>query len=68
MIKGSDIMTNYEKIINSNVDELSKFFSHQLTCEICVYQGEQECKSLSHKKESCIIGIKRFLEKECEEG
>lgn len=60
-------MTNYEKIINSDIDELSKFFSQQFTCDICVYQGEQECKSLTHEKENCLIGIKKFLEKECEE-
>ena len=60
-------MNNYSKIINMNKEELAKFLAAYQLCNICKYQATTLCQSISHKKESCIIGIKRFLEKECEE-
>ena len=61
-------MNNYNKIINISKEELAKFLAGYQLCNICEYQATTLCQSISHKKESCIIGIKRFLEKECEEG
>ena len=59
-------MNNYSKIINMNKEELAKFLAVYQLCKICEYQATTLCQSISHKKESCIIGIKRFLEKELE--
>ena len=57
-------MNNYSKIINNDINELAKFLAVYQLCNICEYQATTLCQSISHKKESCIIGIKRFLEKE----
>ena len=63
------IMANYEKIKNMNINEMAEhLFSLGKGCEYsydrCIYQYDVDCpKCLC---ERCIEGVKKWLEKECQ--
>ena len=61
-------MTNFEKIKQMSVDEISEFlFVHQfLKCNNCDYYKKQ-CGGEYFDDKSCTVGIKKWLESEVDE-
>ena len=61
-------MTNYEKLKQMSVNEITQFlFVHQFSeCNDCGYYQKQ-CSGKYFDDKSCTMGIKRWLESEVEE-
>ncbi len=55
-------MTNYEKIKNMSVEEMAEWLQEDISgCFCCIYGRDFTCPN------TCIYGIKQWLEREVEE-
>jgi len=54
-------MTNFEKIKNMNIEEMTNFFNANSSCDMCS-NNHSVCSS----EIRCVEGIKNYLESEAE--
>ena len=61
-----DGMTNYDRIRNMSVEEMAEFmYETNEDCEnFCAFTKDKKCHSFEGGKQTCIIGIKQWLESE----
>lgn len=64
-----DGKTNYDRIRNMSVEEMAEFmYETNENCEsFCAYTKDGKCNSFGGGKQTCLIGIKQWLESEVTE-
>ena len=64
-----DGKTNYDRIRDMSVEEMAEFmYETNENCEsFCAYTKDGKCSSFEGGKQTCISGIKQYLESEVTE-
>lgn len=57
-------MNRYEILHTLTLEQLAKVLGEYKLCNICKYQSDNKCLSISHKESNCYEGIKLFLKEE----
>ncbi len=57
-------MNRYDVLHTLTLEQLAKVLGEYKLCNICKYQADNKCLSISHKESNCYEGIELFLKEE----